>query len=224
MKHYGFILAGCVLIFPVVPGAWAFDLSGNIATHTRLIDRGLSLSGDDPAVSGALYGELGKGFYSGVNIARVDDLRGNDLRLGGVIGKTFTLHAYELDISASLDSFVGEDATLYPEIDARLSRDLGLFYAAIGLSYAPDGRWTARDRHTLYSYVEAEVPIPTVPWLVATAHLGHEAVENASDKTDWGVGMAAGFRSFALSVSYEDSSRRSFRGGSRLVAALRYYF
>ncbi len=224
MRRYGLLLAAFVLVSLGVPGAWALDLSGNVAAHTRLIDRGLSLSGDDPSASAELYGELGNGFYAGVNIASVDDLRGNDARLGGVMGKTFTLNAYKLDVSASLDGFVGEDATVYPELDARLSRDLGLFYAAVGLSYAPDGRWAARDRHTLYSYVETEVPIPSVPWLTATAHLGYEAIENARDKTDWGLGLVAGFSSFALSVSYEDSNRHAIRGGSRLVAALRYHF
>ncbi|GEQ99903.1 hypothetical protein JCM17845_05270 [Iodidimonas gelatinilytica] len=165
---------GVLLGFVLAPVAMAQQmpsgLSGTVAGMSDLVDRGLSLSDEDPSASAALFLDFGEKFYAGANVAHVDAF-GADVRAGGILGMVMPLDAYELDLSVSVDGFLGGDDFVYPEMRARLSRDLGLFYAAAGLSYAPDGRWAVRNEQTLYGYVETEVPIPGLPWLTGTAHV-----------------------------------------------------
>lgn len=218
------LLSLAIMLWALPAAAQQVSVSGNIAVLSELMDRGLSLSEGDPSGSGALYLDHASGFYLGGTLARTDDPAGNDLRLEGVLGYTRAIGAYELDLSAAVDSFHGEDSFGYPEFAARLSRDLGLVYAAAGVSYAPDGRWFVRDEDTVYTYLEAEIPVPRLPWLAVTSHVGYETVTDATDKADWGLGLAAGYRSFELSVGYEDSDSAAEIGEARAVAAIRFYF
>lgn len=213
-----------VLLQIVATLATAAELSGDVVGQIDYVDRGLSLSGEDPSVGGGLYLDYGAGFYAGVTAARVKDLRGNDALLGGVIGRSLGFDAYELDLSVALDGFIGGDDFLYPEVKARLSRDLGLLKAFVGLAYAPDGRWAVRNEQTLYGYFETEAPVPRLPWLTLTGHVGYEAITDAPDKTDWGLGLAAGYKALEFSLGYEDSDRDIKIGKARFVAAVRLFF
>ena len=210
----------------VAAPSWAqgIDLSGAVVFESDHIDRGLNLSGGDPAVTGRLFVDHESGLYGSVALSRIDDLRGNDGRIEGVFGKTFDIGAYRLDMSAAVDGFFGADGFVFPEFQARLSRDLGLFYAAAGMAYAPDGRWFVRKKDSVYGWLEAEVPIPRLAWLAATAHVGRESIAGTRDRTDWGLGLVAGHDWFDLSLAYEDSDARSRLGSARLVAALSLYF
>ncbi len=210
----------------VAAPSWAqgIDLSGAVVFESDHIDRGLNLSGGDPAITGSLFLDHASGLYASVSLSRIDDLRGNDGRIEGVLGGTFDVGAYRLDLSAAVDGFFGADGFVFPEFQARLSRDLGLFYAAAGMAYAPDGRWFVRGRDSVYGYVETEVPVPRLAWLAVTAHLGRESIAGARDRTDWGLGLVAGHDWFDLSLAYEDSDARSRLGSARLVAALSLYF
>lgn len=213
------------LVFSAMPAvAQQVTVSGNVAVLSELMDRGLSLSQGDPSASGALYVDHKSGLYLGGFLARADEPAGNDLELEGVLGFTRGIGAYELDLSVAFDSFHGEDSFGYPEIAAKISRDLGLVYAGAGVSYAPDGRWFIRDEDTVYTFLEAEVPVPRLPWLTVTSHLGYETVTDATDKADWGLGLAAGYKSLELTVGYEDSDSAADIGEARAVAAIRLYF
>lgn len=213
------------LVFAAMPAAaQQVSVSGDIALHSELMDRGLSLSEGDPSGSGAIYLDHDSGLYAGLFLARTDDPVGNDLELEGVLGYGQDIGAYRLDLSAAFDSFHGEDSFAYPEMAAKISRDFGLFYAAAGISYAPDGRWFIRNEDTVYTYLEAEVPVPHLPWLAFTSHAGYETVTDATDKADWGLGLAAGYRSLEFTVGYEDSDSGAEIGEARAVAAIRFYF
>lgn len=222
--------AGSVAVLAVLlsvrcAAAQDISVSGDIAVLSDYVDRGLSLSAEDPSASGALYLDHASGLYGGLVLSRVGAPSGNDLELEGVAGwRTRVMDAYDLDLSVSFDSFHGDDSFGYTEIGARLARDLGLVFVAAGVSYAPDGRWFRRNLDTVYSYLEADVPIPDIPWLTATGHVGWEIFSGAENKADWGVGLAAGWRDFELSVGYEDSDSDVDFGNARVVGALRYYF
>ncbi len=215
-----------VVLLVVASPSWAqsLALSGSVILESGHIDRGLNLSGGDPAATGRLFVDHESGFYGSVALSRVDDLRGNDGRIEGVLGRTFDVGGYRLDLSAAVDGFFGADGFVFPEFQARLSRDLGLVYVAAGVAYAPDGRWFVRKRDSVYGYLEAEVPIPRLPWLAATGHLGRESIAGARDRSDWGLGLVAGHDWFDVSLAYEDSDARSGLGSARLVAAISLYF
>lgn len=204
--------------------AQAAEISGNIGAHFDYVDRGLSLAREEGAASAALYADFRRGFWFGATALRVDAPDGSDENFALAAGRTYAFDAYELDLSLSLDAFVGGRDFLYPELRARLSRDLGLLKATAGLAYAPDGRWFVRNEQTLYGYVEAEVPVPRVPWLTIVGHAGYETISDAADKADWGLGLAAGWSSFELSLGYEDSDRDIRIGRARFTASLRLFF
>lgn len=200
-------------------------LSGTLGIASDRIDRGLSLSGEDPSGSAELFlDHANSGLFGGLVLARTDDPVGNDLLLEGTLGIARPIGAWNLDLSGRVTSLQGEDSFAFPEVSARLWRDFGLFYTAAGVSWAPDGRWFVRDRNTVYSYVETEVPIPRLPWLAATGHVGLEAIDGAKDKVDWGIGLAAGWKSLELTLGYEDSDSGARIGNARAVAALRFHF
>ncbi|GAK33976.1 hypothetical protein JCM17846_15830 [Iodidimonas nitroreducens] len=227
MRGAGLKLLACFgLIGLLAPMAKAQDvkMSMDAAVMSDLVDRGLSLSDEDPSASFGIFADLGRHLYSGLTVASIDDFMGNDARISGIVGLSLPLDAYQLDLSVLADGFVGGDGFVTPEIRARLSRDLGLFVAAAGVSYAPDGRWSLRNQDVLYSYLETEVPIPRLSWLTAVAHVGYELFDGAANKTDWGMGLAAGYQAFEFSLNYEDSDRNDPRGDARLVAALRVFF
>lgn len=217
-------LAAIGLFLAGPAAAQSVSVSGELAVLSDYIDRGLSLPDEDPSGSGALYLDHSSGAYAGLVLARTDELRGNDLELEGVVGYTMGLEAYELDLSAAVDSFHGADSFAYPEFLAKLSRDLGLVYAAAGLAYAPDGRWLVRDEDTVYSFLELEVPIPRLPWLTATGHAGFSAITDAEDRADWGLGLAAGYEAFEFSVGYRDTDSSRAIGDGRVVGAIRVFF
>lgn len=224
MKPHLLVLAVLWLSRPAVAED-AIALSGTLGVASDRVDRGLSLSGEDPSGSAELFLDHEKsGLFAGLLLARADDPAGNDLLFEGTLGIARPVGAWNLDLSGRIASLHGEDSFAWPEVSARLWRDFGLFYTAVGVSYAPDGRWFVRDRDTVYSYVEAEVPIPRLPWLAATGHLGLEAIDGAKDKVDWGVGLAAGWKSLEFTVGYEDSDSDARIGNARAVAALRFHF
>ncbi|RMD89100.1 MAG: hypothetical protein D6807_04380 [Alphaproteobacteria bacterium] len=207
---------------PAVAQGW--DVSATVRGESDHVDRGLTLSGGDPAATATLYLDHESGLYGSLSLSRIDDRRGNDGRVEGVVGQRFEVGAYVLDLSAAVDGFFGADGYLYPEFQARVSRDLGLFYAAAGVAYAPDGRWFLRNRGSVYGWLETEIPLPRIAWLAATAHVGRESLAGTRDRTDWGLGLVASHDRFDVSLAYEDSNSRLRIGRARVVAALSLYF
>lgn len=208
----------------IVPDVNAQTVTGHLAVLSDYVDRGLSLSGEDLAGQGQIFADADFGLYGGLFVSSVQDGRGNDVEVEAILGYGRQFGAYDLDVSLSADSFHGADSFVFPEIAARLSRDLGLAYLAAGIAYAPDGRWRVRNEQTLYSYGELEIPVPRLPWLAATAHVGWTAIADSPDRLDWGTGLVAGWRRFELSLAYEDSDAGGGIAGARAVAALRIYF
>ena len=201
-----------------------FDVSADVAAFSDYIDRGVSLSGEDPTIQGSFLVEHRAGFYVSGFASLVDDVNDNDVELEGVFGYGFNAGAYEVDVSASFTSLVGGDALGYFEVTGVVSRDFGLAYLSGGLSYAPDGRWFQQGRDTVYGYVQADVPIPTLPWLTLLSHVGYEVVDSGIDSADWGLGLAVTWRDLELSVGYEDSDLDNSLSNARAVVGLRYYF
>ncbi|MFQ5348012.1 MAG: TorF family putative porin [Rhodothalassiaceae bacterium] len=222
MRRLLLSVALALLATPAAAQGW--DLSAVVRGESDHVDRGLTLSGSDPAATATLYLDHESGLYGSLSLSRVNDRRGNDGRVEGVVGHRFALGAYTLDLSAAVDGFFGADGYLYPEFQARISRDLGLFYAAGGIAYAPDGRWFLRNRASVYGWLETEVPVPRLAWLAATAHVGRESLAGARDRTDWGLGLVASHDRFDVSLAYEDSNARLRIGRARVVVALSLYF
>ncbi len=197
---------------------------GALMATNDLRDRGVSLSGRDPAVAGVLYLDRADGLHAAATLRRIDDPRGNDamasLRLGwsGIVG------AYDWSVDLAGHLLVGEDAFFYPEVSAELSRDLGLVVFSAGTTIAPEGRWLVPGRATLDLHGTVEWPVPQAPWLAVLVEGGREFQHAADDNDYWRFGLLAGWRSFTVSLAYEGSSLALRRARDGVVLRLDWDF
>lgn len=198
--------------------------SGTLFVTSDLRDRGVSLSGRDPSGGGALYHDRADGFYGGLSVRRIDDPRGNDVMASLHLGRSGIIGAYDWNLDLSGDLLLGEDAFFYPEITFDLSRDFGLAIFSAGTALAPDGRWLVPGKAAIDWHGGIEWPVPRAPWLAVTVAGGVEFQDKAGDNGYWRLGLVAGWRSFRLTLAYEDSSLSLRRARAGVVARLGWDF
>ena len=202
----------------------SMEIDGYISVATDHRDRGVSLSDADPALTGALTVSKG-GFFAGAFGAWAKDLNGRETQAELFAGYMMPLGGWDLTLSGELDTFHSpESSTFYPEIKANLSRDYGLAYVNAGMSWSMEGHWNNPDADSIYSWVDLDVPIPSMPEFTVIGHLGRDFVSGRDNVTDWSIGMSAFIKDFEVSASYVDTTYNDRRGKGAFLAALKFYF
>lgn len=203
------------------------EIDGDVTFLSDYAFRGISRSSGDPSIQGSLIATHDSGLYFGGFAAWIDDFSGHDAELEGFVGYGTAMGAYNLDFSASIDSFHGNnDSTGYVDLRANISRDFGLLFARAGLAFAPDNREIGGGR-SIYGFGEVAVPLTfkKLPPLSLEMALGYEDFEGGFDKWDWSAGLFAEVVSFELGIKYTDTNRSNFPGAkARWVLSLRKYF
>lgn len=201
-----------------------FEFDGYISVSTDHRDRGVSLSGTDPALTGGLTVSKGS-FFAGVFGAWAKDLNGRETQTEFFAGYMMPLGGWDLTLSGELDSFHdNSSSSFYPEVKAAISRDYGLAYVNGGVSWSLDGRWNNPLNDSVYSWVDVDVPIPSMPEYTVVAHLGHDIIDGNKNITDWSIGMSAFIKDFEISASYVDTTYDDKRGKGAFLAGLKFYF
>lgn len=191
--------------------ASAFTVTGNVTLVSDYRFRGVSLSGGDPAIQGAVTVTHDSGFYIGTWASSIDD------------GGTDFYGDVEVDIfggwSGNVSEGVGLDVGLlyyaYPSnasgVDAEffepyatITGTLGPVTAKFGANYAWDQKGIADD--SLYLRTDLSTGIPNTP-LSLNAHLGYTdgafSFDPDGESFDWSVGATATvLGSLTLGVSY----------------------
>ena len=200
------------------------EFDGYISVSTDHKDRGVSLSGWDPALTGSLT--LSKGnFFAGAFGAWAKDLNGRETQTEFFAGYMMPLGGWDLSISGELDSFHGNGSSnFYPEVKVAIARDYGLAYLNAGVSWSMDGRWNNPDNDSAYTWVDLDIPIPSMPEYTIIGHLGYDFIEGSNNVTDWSIGMSAFIKDFEISASYVDTTYNDRRGNGAFLAALKFYF
>ncbi|TNE63860.1 MAG: hypothetical protein EP335_08655 [Alphaproteobacteria bacterium] len=201
-----------------------FSIDGYVGGVTDYRDRGLSLSGKDPAVVASVGAYQDNGFYFGVSGASVG-WAGIDARVRGFAGYRIDKGDYIYDFSAELDSTHGDDSNFYPEFRGTIARDFGLAFIRGGLVYAPDGRWSLPTQQSLYAFTDLEVPVPNLPELTIIGRLGYDMRGgDFRNLWDYGIGLSAFIESVELTLMYENSSLNGGYGKGAVVFGAKYYF
>jgi len=227
----------------VAPSALAQDdegmlFDGDIAISSNIIDRGRAKTTNDYGVSATL--SLTKGdVFGGVYLSNIT-APGYGGEIEVFAGVTKPLGGWDLTLSGKVDILNGKDYLMagapvvgknkyFPELKATLARDYGIAYIVAGTSWSMDGRWdTPSD--SIYSFVDAEFPIPRMPELTLITHVGQDFRQNNSNAFDWSVGLSVFVKDFELTTSYvkttQPLSYNGFtdRGKGRFVTGLKFYF
>jgi uncharacterized protein (TIGR02001 family) len=223
-----------------VPQPSALTVSGNVALVSDYRFRGVSQSGGDPAVQGAITVSHESGLYLGAWGSSIDFTRLGAAPVYGTMELDLT-GGWTREIASGLTADVGLGWYGYPgghvgkanffEGYGSLATTYGPARLKLGANYA----WpqdSLGSRHNLYLYTSADASIPSTP-LTVSARLGYQdgplaAAWIASGGArmtgwDWSLGASATvFGRLTLGASYIGSSGRSIAGvtDDALVATL----
>lgn len=198
------LTASCLAATP----ALAQDVSGGVTAVSDYRFRGVSLSGEDPAVQGTLNLDTGSGFYVGTWASSLDD----DLGYGDVELDLYGGYRADLSLGTSLD--VGLLYYTYPDADdvnyfepyASITTTLGPVTGKLGAAYAWE-QDSIGGGDNLYVYGDALAGIPATP-VTLRAHLGYSDGSLAYGEgsyLDWNIGADYVLGPATLGVSYVDT-------------------
>ncbi len=200
------------------------EFDGYVGIVSDFRDRGLSLSGKDPALMASLGVFHDRGFYAGGVGAIIDDGRGGDAKAEFYAGYQWGDDSYTYDLSVELDTIHGNGSHYFPEIKGAIARDFGLAYVRAGASYAPDGRWFTPDNDSFYAFSDLEIPVPTLPEVTAILRAGRDFRSGLADVWDWGAGVSVFVNNVEISLMYEDSGLDQREGKGTVTLGARFYF
>lgn len=201
-------MAAGVMATPAAIAEGEFSL--NAALTSDYVWRGVSQSGEDPAIQiGADYAN--SGFYVGTWASNVDFGPGSDAEVeldfyGGYGG--------ELAPGVSFD--IGYIHYVYPGTDGE-DLDFGEVYA--GLSYEADsglglGAYIYNDFDNENTYIEGTASYGFTDALSGDVSVGNYAFDGGADYTAWSVGGTYSFENFDIDLRYWDTDIEDQLGNS----------
>lgn len=220
---------------PLVPasaqGPSALDISGSVSVVTDYRLRGVSMSGEDPALQASLEVEHLSGFYAGTAFSTLETGESFD-RLVGTGGGDFGTTQLDLyggwnrEIASGFDLDLGLTYRMFPDADDRfagrdfdsdfvegraaLSYFIGPAQLRTGIAYAPDQAALAGDN--VYLFGDAFIGVPTTP-VTVVAHLGYTdgalAADGSGDTLDWQLGAEYVLGPLVFGLSYVDTDAPS---------------
>lgn len=204
------------------------DVAFNVAASTDYVFRGVSQTGEDPAISAGV--DLTSGaFYVGAWASNVafpgdDDTNAEVDLYGGWRGE---VAGWALDLGGVAYLYANQpDGADYDYVEARVAASRAIGPATIGAAvfWSPDFFGASEDEAT---YVEANAAFaPAERWTVSGA-LGRQFVSSDFDYTTWNVGAAYQLTdNVTFDVRYHDTDEHDFGDiyGSRGVATLKAVF
>jgi len=203
---------------------WSSDLS--LVSDYRY--RGVSLSGEKPALQGTADVELKSGAYGELWVSTIKDDGAGKLELDGSAGYAFDLaDGISLDVSATYYLYPGHVSSNAHEFTVVVEGTHGPFTASLGASVAPPQRGTRDDddrrRTNLYLFGVAGYAVKNTP-LTLRAQIGREQgpwdMRERGSKWDYALGLQAGFERAKVSLDLVGSNAGS--DGLVASAALRF--
>jgi uncharacterized protein (TIGR02001 family) len=168
--------------------------------------RGLSVSGEEPALQASLEASHASGFYAGAWASTLGDARPADVEVDLYGGWSGPVGATTLDVGVLGYLYPGASNRDHLELYGSASWTLGPASATLGVNYAPD-QANVGDEDNLYLYGNLVAGIPTTP-VTLRAHLGYEDGGLAGpdgDKFDWSVGAEYALGAVVLGAAYVDT-------------------
>jgi uncharacterized protein (TIGR02001 family) len=195
-----------------IPGTGiSVDADATLLSDYRF--RGISRSGEDPAVQASVTVSSDSGFYAGVQGTSLNDLED----IGNVQLDLYGGYGTQLGLGLSADAgllyyaFPGSDGeTDYFEPYASLSYQLGPVEATAGAHYA----WAQDaigDEDMLYLFGELEAGIP-LTGVTVTAQAGRQDWGNYGSYWNWSLGARRRFGPVNAGIRYVDTDLPPVKG------------
>lgn len=204
------VAAGIVLA--TATGAAADSLSATVTGTSDYVFRGISQTGNDPALQGSLDYAADNGVYVGAWASTIDfGAPGEpDAEVDLYAGYAFDVNDLGVDVSAVYYWYPeGPSDYDYLEFILALSHDINDATWSGQIAVSPD-----YFGNTGFSYyLSTGLSVPLCEWLSLDGNVGYQSVEDIDDITgsgfpywDWNVGLVATFEQFTFDLRYVDTN------------------
>ncbi len=204
------------------------DLSLSAAAASDYVFRGISQTGGDPQVSGAIDLALGSSAYAGAWVSNVDFSNGTDAEYDLYAGVRSALGAVSVDAGALYYGYVDAPRGSAPdfwEVKVAASAPVGPATLGAAVFYSPE--FFGDTGKATYGELSAAAPLGGSD-LTLSAAVGRQWVEEAVDYSTWNVGVGlAVTKSVTFDVRYWGTSNGTQLGSAadeRVVVGLRAMF
>jgi uncharacterized protein (TIGR02001 family) len=206
-------------------GPSGLSISGNAFLLSDYRYRGVSRSGEAPAVQGQFTLSLPDGFYAGARGTSLHHFAGHGDAEADLYAGYGTGIAPGTSLDAGLMYYWFPDAggrANYFEPYASVSHTLGPVEATVGAKYA----WRQRaigHSDMLYLFGQVEAGIPATP-VTLTAEAGRQDSGALGRYWNWSVGGRYSFSHFEAGLHYVDTDLHHHGAGATMVASLGFRF
>jgi len=197
----------------------ASTLVGNVAVTSDYLFRGLSQTGQEPALQGGVEYDHASGFYAGAwgsNVSWLSDLSSSDVPISNSLEVDFYA-GFRHGLTDKLNLDVGLYTYYYPGDYPHGFVRPYTTEAYVGLSYGPV---SAKYYHALTNlfgfadsdgsgYLDLSANYEFSPGWTLTAHAGRQRVRRTSEAsyTDWKLGATWAFSpGWTLAFAYQDTN------------------
>lgn len=184
-----------------------FSLSANVGLYTDYVYRGVSQSDEGPAVQGGFDVTHDSGLYAGVWASNVDFNDGDEatVETDFFVGYANEYNGLAYDLGVLYYAYPGADSDLdynFWEFAAAVGYDFGVASLSGSINYSPEFFGETGD--AVYYAAAVDVPLPYE--FNASAHIGHQTIDEGVDYTDWSLGLGYSLYDFDLSLTYTDTN------------------
>jgi len=205
--------------------------SANVGLFSDYTFRGISQTGNSPAVQGGIDWSHDSGLYAGFWGSNVEFGDGEaSLELDGYGGYSGSIGKFSYDLGFIYYAYPGASSSLeydYWEVSPKVSYDFG--FATLGATFAYSPDFFGGSGHAEYYEGNVEVPLPM--GFTANALIGHQNIEdNAAfaepDYTTWSAGLSfdlgtlhSKLKNLSLTANYVDTDISTATCGSNICDA-----
>ena len=225
------LLAGAAILAAAAPTTAMAEtvrdwtLEGGLSASSDYRYRGISLSDDEPALSGELSLNHKSGFYASVWASNVAlDGSADELETDWTVGWSGSVGKANVEVGGTYFVYPGNSAFNFYELNSAIGTSIGKTDVKVGVAYAPKQDNLGGLDNT-YVYISGKAPIGDTP-IAINGSIGIEDGAFGDAKRDWQLGLTYDLGSgFEASVSYMDTARAfTPLGKATVVAAVNWSF
>ncbi|MCK5576588.1 MAG: TorF family putative porin [Sphingomonadales bacterium] len=221
------VLASVMGVVATSAQAGEVEINADASVVSNYVFRGISRNGSDPAIQANVDFGWKNGTYAGVFASTMGGVDVPDFEAMAYAGYLLNRGVYDFNFQVQYDSFhSNDDSSGYVEFMTSASRDFGIAYTTLGVSYAPDNRDIGLGR-SIYTFGSADVNVPITggPAITLGLKLGYEDFEGGFDKWDWSAGIYGEKNDFELGLIYKDTNVSGIKGaGAGVFLSLKAFF
>ncbi|MBO0333581.1 hypothetical protein J0X12_08155 [Sneathiella sp. CAU 1612] len=190
-----------------IPG----EFSANISLTSDYIFRGISQTGNNPAVQGGFdytY-DFGPAAVSAGIWASNVKFSDATIEIDYYAGVGGSIDNFSWDLSAIYYTYPGADSSLnydFFEIAPSIGYDFGFMAVSAGLNYSPEYFGDSGDAY----YTHGGIDIPLGKYFTLSGTVGYQAIDDnaawgTDDYTDYGISLSTEIAGFGLSAGWTDT-------------------